>query len=196
MGKTHGHSSHKEILNFYGLFPPIAYFQLAANSNKIALFTHTESAHYAISGANQIELLRIPITHETKNGEPQFWKISYQHKWVREHQNALKTAYGKSPFFEFYDYQIFEILNKNISSFQELQFQLMQRMLPWLSLEELEVVDLDIHESIHFLRTLNQTPCKEYYQVFEHKFGHIKGLSILDLLFNIGPESASFFRHP
>ena len=182
------------MLTFYGLFPPIAYFQLAANTNKIALFTHAESAHYAISGANQIELLRIPITHDTKNREPQFWEISYQHKWVREHQNALKTAYGKSPFFEFYDYQIFEILNRNIPSFQELQLQLMQRMLPWLSLEELEIVDFDIQEGKHFLSTLNQTPCKQYYQVFENKFGHINRLSIIDLIFNIGPESASYFR--
>jgi hypothetical protein len=194
MGKTDRHPSDKEILNLYGLFPPVAYFQWALNTQKVALFTHQESAFYAIGGANQIDLLRIPITASTKNREPQYWEISYQHKWVREHQNALKTAYGKSPFFEFYDYQIFELLNQNIPSFQELQKLLMLRIIPWLGLEELEITNLDAKNSIHFLRTLKHTSCQEYYQVFENKFGHRKELSILDLLFNIGPESASYFR--
>ena len=31
-------------------------------------------------------------------------------------------------------------------------------------------------------------------QVFENKFGYLKNLSILDLLFNLGPESKNFIR--
>ncbi len=36
---------------------------------------------------------------------------------------------------------------------------------------------------------LAAAPVKPYYQVFAHKHGFLEGLSIVDLLFNMGPES-------
>jgi len=195
MESTNGHISHPRDISFYGLFPSVLYFQFAANMGEIAYFSHLEMSNYRISGANQIETLRVPLQHETKNKAAREWQISYQHKWVREHQNALKTAYGKSPFFEFYDYKIFEIFNQQISSFQLLQETLIQQILPWLGLDELPVITLDEEKSRHYFRSILNTYTKEYSQVFETKFGHIKHLSIIDLLFNIGPESASYFRH-
>ena len=195
METTHRPIDSKTDLKIYGLFPNVSYFQFAARNGEVALFSHWEQAHYAVSGANQIETLRIPLTHESKKKDPAFWEISYQHKWLREHQNAWRTAYGKSPFYEYYDYKIWDILNQEIPSFKSLQESVMAVLLPWLGLEELTIITLEPVESGHFFHSINNTPYREYSQVFENKFGHRKDLSIVDLLFNIGPECASYFRH-
>lgn len=181
-------------LKIYGLFPDVSYFQFAAHKGEVALFSHFEQAHYAISGANQIETLRIPLTHDSKKKVPEFWEISYQHKWLREHKNAWRTAYGKSPFYEYYDYRIWDLLNQEQASFISLQESTIQLLLPWLGLEELPIKNLEFEESRHYFRSFKDTPYREYSQVFENKFGHRKDLSIIDLLFNIGPECASYFR--
>lgn len=181
-------------MKFYGLFPSVSYFQFAALHGEIALFSHFEQAHYDISGANQIETLRIPLTHETKKNANAFWQISYEHKWLREHQNALRTAYGKSPFYEYYDYKIWGLLNQKITSFKSLHESIIKLILPWIGLEELPLIDLESNESRHYFRSLEKTTYFEYTQVFESKFGHRKNISIIDLLFNIGPECASYFR--
>ncbi len=194
MEAPNGHLGDTRDISVFGLFPPVSYFQFAANRGEISLFTNLELSHYCISGANQIETLRIPLLHESKNKTPINWQISYQHKWVREHQNALRTAYGKSPFFEFYDYKLFEILDQQITSFPLLQETLIKQILPWLGLDELNVISSDLEKSRHYFRSLLSTPTKEYSQVFETKFGHRKNLSIIDLLFNIGPECAAYFR--
>lgn len=195
METAHGPLGNTTSLKIFGLFPDVSYFKFASLQGEIALFSHLEQAHYAVSGANQIEILRIPLTHDSKKQAQAFWKISYQHKWLREHQNALRTAYGKSPFYEYYDYKIWDILDQQIPSFKSLQESVMALLLPWLGLEELPVIALEPETSRHYLRSIKDTHCQEYSQVFENKFGHRNNLSILDLLFNIGPECASYFRH-
>lgn len=182
-------------LKINGLFPNVSYFQFAADKGEVALFSHFEQAHYTLSGANQIETLRIPLTHDSKKNASEFWEISYQHKWLREHQNAWRTAYGKSPFYEYYDYRIWDLLNQERPSFKSLQESIIQLLLPWLGLEELPIKNLEFEESRHYFRSLKNTAYREYSQVFESKFGHRKDLSVIDLLFNIGPECASYFRH-
>ena len=195
METAHGPLGNTTDLKIYGLFPNVSYFKFASLQGKIALFSHIEQAHYAVSGANQIETLRIPLTHDSKKKAQAFWEISYQHKWLREHQNALRTAYGKSPFYEYYDYKIWDLLNQQIPSFKTLQESVMDLLLPWFGLEELTSLALEPEENGHYFRSLQDTPYREYSQVFENKFGHRNDLSVLDLLFNIGPECASYFRH-
>lgn len=195
METAHGPLVNTTDLKIYGLFPEVAYFKFASLKGEIALFSHQEQAHYAVSGANQIEILRIPLTHDSKKKAQTFWEISYQHKWLREHQNALRTAYGKSPFYEYYDYKIWNILDTQIPSFKSLQESVMAVLLPWLGLDELPIIILEPEASRHYFRSIQDTHCQEYSQVFENKFGHRNKLSVLDLLFNIGPECASYFRH-
>jgi hypothetical protein len=86
-------------------------------------------------------------------------------------------------------------LNQQIPSFKTLQESVVELLLPWLGLEELPVMAIDPEENKHYFRSIKDTPYQEYSQVFENKYGHRNDLSVLDLLFNIGPESASYFRH-
>jgi hypothetical protein len=176
-----------------GLLPSISFFCHVAHKQRCIPITNTESTYYLIGGPNQIETLRIPLTHESKHKLPEFWEISYQHKWVREHKNAWKTAYGKSPFYHFYDYKFERILDLQITSFKTLQITLIREILPWIGLDHIPI-DVTNTEPINKGFHENTLPYFEYYQVFEHKFGHRKDLSIIDLIFHLGPESAAYFQ--
>jgi len=89
------------------LFPNISWFLHAHKLNQFLIdqnprFLQNKFLNkFAIPGPNQIQTLIIPVLAESKNGTYDAVKIDYSPKWIREHKNALQTAYGKSPFFEF-----------------------------------------------------------------------------------------------
>lgn len=141
--------------------------------------------HYQIPTVQGPQTLIIPLLKDTKNQPWAFRKISYRHKWIKEHKNALQTAYGKSPFFEFYDYKIFEIWKNEPDSLGELFFETAKIIHPYLGLNHLPIVWND-----HFISE-NSSPEKEksYPQVFSDIIGFLPHMSILDLLFNLGPEA-------
>lgn len=172
----------------FGFFPSVSQLVASQKAGAISVFPDNIKPYYLIGGANQIETLRIPITSQTKNSTPDQWCISYETKWVREHKNAWRTAYGKSPFYPYYDYKLEAILDLHKESFKDLHESMMNLLLPWIGLE-------DLRREKTFPENLNSQPeIKPYYQVFETKFGFRKGLSILDLIFNIGPEAVTYFH--
>ena len=52
----------------------------------------------------------------------------------------------------------------------------------------------DFRNTIH-PKKINMLPCPYYNQVFNYKLGFIPNLSIIDLLFNKGPESKEFLKY-
>ena len=66
---------------------------------------------YNIAGPNNIQTLTVPITQDDKHNPITQVRINYNENWIRDHKHAWQTAYGKSPFFEFYDYRFWSILD-------------------------------------------------------------------------------------
>ena len=130
-------------------------------------------------------------------------RISDHGNWRHLHWNALQSAYGDSPFFMYYEDDLrpfFEQRWDYLFDFNE-------------AIREKICELLDIHPVVHYtesfinpssLTSLHDfreaitpkhpapdpdfTP-RRYYQVYEAKHGFQPNLSILDLLFNMGPES-------
>jgi len=137
---------------------------------------------YWIAGPNSLQKLQIPIQHDYRIETPANRKISYNHKWVAEHKNAWKTAYGKSPFYEYYDYRLHEILDLKLETIGELSQSLLEIINPYLGGKSIK---------INQQQEIN-TEVSPYYQVFEDRYGFRQPVSILDLLFNLGPMSSEY----
>lgn len=160
-----------------------------------------------ILSASGRENLLLPVRHTTAHIPIREVEIDYSTPWIRLHESALSTAYGSSAFFEHYRDGLFDILESR----QPLLYDLNKRLTSYL-LEKLHLPAV-VEESVEFrpeksvsaddgitdLR-MRLSPKKAplyvvgepYYQVFPSKSGFTGGLSVVDLLFNEGPDSLNF----
>ncbi|MES2617448.1 MAG: WbqC family protein [Bacteroidota bacterium] len=131
------------------------------------------------------KLFTIPLVNATLKNKYREVEISYAEKWTQQLVNALQTAYGKSPFFEYYGYRFEAIITSKEPRLWDLNLKLLLETLKCLKLP----IELKTQESSLMVIDVPEFTTN-YYQVFSEKITFMKGLSILDLLFNEGPDSA------
>lgn len=135
-------------------------------------------------------------------------RIDYSKPWVLQHERAIEAAYGNSPFFEYYKDEIFSVLDSHIETLLQLNTELTSLLCElcgikkrfslsteYVNPQKTETDTLDLRSVIHPKVSASNNPFyieKAYYQVFTNRYGFTPNLSILDLLFNEGPNSVSF----
>ena len=124
----------------------------------------------------------LPLVSDSRKGDYKSVQLSYQTNWHHQLINALKTAYGKSPFYEYYDYRLEPILKARPQYLYELNLSLLKFVVQALKL------DVEIEETSEgdFEKPEFSDATAPYYQVFADRNGFIGGLSVLDYLFNEG----------
>lgn len=157
-----------------------------------------------IATANGTQTLTVPIERYDGTKCPmRDIRISDHGNWRHLHWNALVSAYGETPFFEFYADDLRPFFEKRHTFLFDLNLDIMHTMCqlldvrPKVQLSEQYIVlpseddeVIDFREAIRPKHPLpdadfNPTP---YYQVRAQRHGFLPNLSILDLLFNEGPE--------
>lgn len=157
-----------------------------------------------IATANGTQTLTVPIErYEGTKCPMRDIRISDHGNWRHLHWNALVSAYGETPFFEFYADDLRPFFEKRHTFLFDLNLDIMHTMCqlldvrPQVELSEHYIVlpseddeVIDFREAIRPKHPLpdadfNPTP---YYQVRAQRHGFLPNLSILDLLFNEGPE--------
>ena len=123
-------------------------------------------------------------------------RISEHNKWRHVHWQALETAYGNSPFFDYYVDDIRPFFEPNWEYLFDLNLAIIRKMCELLQVEtnvlrsEERGVRSEISAETYLTpRSSLLAPQKKYYQVHAHRTGFLSDLSILDLLFNMGNES-------
>ena len=153
------------------------------------------------------QALSIPIEHPMCNVQCSTFnvqrirdiRISDHGNWRHLHWNALQSAYGESPFFEYYEDDLRPFFEKRwtfLFDFNEAIREKICELLditPVVRFTEKYVSDhaSDYREAInpkHPAPDPDFQP-RRYYQVYEAKHGFLPNLSIVDLLFNMGPEA-------
>ena len=193
-------------------FPPIQWFALAA-CNKQASIEACERYQkqsyrnrcYILAGDGP-EMLQVPVVHGASR-DIRDVEVDYSTPWVVRSQRALDTAYESSAFFEYYRDSLYGIMDSRPERLWDLNLQLIRWSLDRLHLECALTptasfaapgsVQEDYRNAIHpkhpdtILRDLGLE--RPYYQVFRDRMGGFTpGLSILDLLFNEGPDAIDF----
>ena len=162
-----------------------------------------------IATANGTQVLTVPVEHTPISHQPSALthqlRISDHNQWRRVHWNALQSAYSESPFFEYYaddlhpffcqEYEFLidfnEAIRQKICELIDIHphVEYTTEYTSAISHQPSAITDYrDIINAKHPQPDAEFTP-KEYWQVFQHKHGFLPNLSILDLLFNMGPES-------
>jgi hypothetical protein len=128
----------------------------------------------------------IPIVGETRKLPYSEVEINYGSSWDRQFLQSLKSAYGKSPFYEFYDYKIEALIAKRHLLLWDFNLELLKLILSCLKIEtQFEIKPGYFNTELSFN---NDTNIK-YYQVFLDKIPFMNNLTVLDLLFNEGVDA-------
>lgn len=189
--------------------PPISYFHIIQQSEQpllIERFEHYVKQTYRtrtkIATANGILDLIVPILHGVKEHIPmKDIRINYDFNWQRLHWLSIQTAYRSSPYFEYYEddfARFYEQRHDFLFDFNIEQLQLLlkcmkiNRSVAFTETYISPVEPLDYREVIHPKKPSLLEHPKPYYQVFEEKHGFLPDLSVVDLLFNQGPQSKSY----
>ena len=157
-----------------------------------------------IHAANGKLILSIPIKHLGYEGHQNYKdvQIANEFPWQRNHWLTLKTAYQCSPFFEYYEDEILPLYQNTYLSLLEFNMQVMETICELLQVQIPQEVTktyeknseyYDLRSLIDVKSTRNKSVI-EYTQVFSEKNGFIPNLSIIDLLFNMGPKTVKLLQ--
>jgi len=152
-----------------------------------------------IYGANGKQLLNVPVTKVSGKQKTKDVLISYNANWQKEHVKSLISAYKSSPFFEFYIDELMPVfieqkkylLDLNIFIFSKLN-EALQVDIPFkITADYSKEIDNDFRYLVNAKKEITPNLPK-YTQVFQEKHQFIPNLSILDLLFNEGPNAEMY----
>ena len=181
---------------------PVVYLECCENYVK-----QTYRNRCTIAAANGPLSLSVPIIKpDSLKCLTKDIRISDHGNWRHLHWNALCSAYNMSPFFEYYADDFAPFYEKRFTFLLDFNEQLRELICSLLDIspdiQQTETyeptVAHDFSEPIqprHPLPDPDFTP-RPYYQVFQEKFGFQPNLSIVDLLFNMGPESLLYLSNP
>ena len=184
---------------------PVAYYSAILQSEEIFIETKEHFIKQSfrnrctIMGANGSQTLTIP--KERKSSDKTLISdisISNQDNWQKSHWQSIVSAYNSSPFFEYYKDELLPFYNTKHNTLFDFNLKLSKTILELMQVEkkinftskfQKEFNGLDFRSSKFILK--NQ---EEYQQVFCEKYSFIPNLSILDVLFNLGPETTSYLE--
>jgi len=189
-------------------FGPISYWKQIINSN-ILWDVHQNYVKQSyrnrtfIHSANGLHKLTIPVKHSKIKFPMLNAEIDNKIAWQKNHWRSIQTAYSSSPFFEFYKDSLEQVYNKKYTYLVKFNFDMIKLVFEWLDIEiklklskEYKVVydnSLDLRKKIENQKH-SISKNKIYNQVFFEKNGFLNDLSIIDLIFNEGPNSLSYLK--
>lgn len=187
--------------------PSVIYIEACENYQKQSY--RNRCRYYA---GNGVQNLTFPIIH--KNGTYSLpireIRIDWSTPWMVQTQRAIASAYESSAYFDYYKDELFALLDSHPETLFEMNLSILQFFLDKTGIkanirftEEFTppgsgIYGEDLREVIHPKRAntiLEDLELKKpYFQVFARKHGFISNLSIMDLLFNEGPDSIVFLK--
>ena len=157
-----------------------------------------------IATTQGVQALTVPV-EKPANGSNciKDLRISDHGNWRHLHWNALQSAYGESPFFDYYQDDIRPFYEKRWTFLLDFNEAIRQKMCELIDFEPRVdysseyIVDSKAIASDDYRTAINpkhpaqddEFEPKPYYQVYQTKHGFLENLSVIDLLFNMGPES-------
>ncbi|MBT8282966.1 MAG: WbqC family protein, partial [Muriicola sp.] len=152
------------------------------------------------------QMLSIPISHVGGTKGKQYYReveTDNTYPWQRQHWRSLQTAYRSSPFFEYYEDDFAPLFQKAPASLLDHNFHCMEIVSSLIDLtlpnHKTTVYDPSPEEArdMRFLvdaKKPNTIDMPVYTQVFTERHGFIANLSILDVLFNEGPNTLTYLQ--
>lgn len=198
-----------KVLLYPAYFPCILQMAAVVQASSVVFEVHdsfqkqTYRTRTYIAHSNGKMLLNTPVARANSDQVRKMTRdiqFSNDMPWQQHQYKSIVSAYSSSPFFEFYIDDLKPLFTKPAKGLLEHNIKLFELLCELLDLDidfsyTSAYVDkfdgIDLRELIDAKKevTCEFTP---YTQVFSQTNGFIPNLSILDLLFNLGPASTSY----
>jgi hypothetical protein len=197
-----------KILVSTAYLPPVEYFLQISKADEV--FVEREENYLKQSYRNRCyilsahgpQLLSVPVYLGSQHKTPiKEIRIDYSKRWQQVHLRAITASYNSSPYFQFYFENFEKIISKKIDFLIDLNMELTESVLKMLKLQikltyttNFEPVSEEENDFRYKIspKEESQFRVKKYIQVFGTGKRFVQGLSIIDLIFNIGPEAVDY----
>ena len=205
-------------------FPPVAWFALLARDMTLspdrvspstvsleACETYQKQSYrnraYILAG-DGVQTLQVPVVHAASMRIDEV-RVDWSTPWLVRTQRALDAAYYTSAYYEYYRDDLFAVMDARPERLWDWNLSLVRFLMEKTGVASVltptssfvvpsETVPDDFRYTIHpkrpdgVLSSLGLD--RPYYQVFADRFGFMPNLSVLDLLFNEGPDSLLWLK--
>lgn len=201
----------KPVLLTTAYLPPISWMAVAIQSGSIELEIHetypkqTFRNRCNIATSSGILSLSVPVKringNHTKTCDIH---IDNSKNWQQLHWRSILTAYNKSPYFLYYRDLIEPVFFMKQELLVDLNTELLKTILKIIGSKNIIVHNTDkylltpeyddLRNSFHPKYSNKDVWCElpRYIQSFEEYHGYLPDLSIIDLLFNLGPDTLTY----
>ena len=192
-------------------FPPITFFITLYEETNVYLDIYEVYRKMSfrnrclIAGSQEIISLSIPL----KDGRNQRLSmnevlISDSEKWRLRHFKSIQSSYNRSPFFEHYQQELVLLFQKPVDHLADWNIHCLnwvKKKIEWpaevhftKTAIPFQAEGIDDRRGLVSPKNYNNWKPVKYRQVFEERTGFIPNLSVLDLIFNAGPQSGELLR--
>lgn len=204
-----------DILLSTAYLPPIQYISKFLLCNEVLIEKHENYQKQSyrnrcyIYGANGMQCLVIPVKKQHGEKTPiAEVEIDNKENWQKIHLKSIESAYRLSAFYEYYIDEFNGMYEMNTRLLFDWNMCLLSTMLKLLNIQQVPVVtqnwvqkpdhNVDLRQCVHPKARLSKPDphfaALPYQQVFQDRYGFIPNLSIVDLLFNEGPQATAVLR--
>jgi hypothetical protein len=205
----------KPLLLPTAYLPPVSWMAVALKYQEVSIELHetypkqTFRNRCNIATANGILNLSIPVIKVNGNHTPTCAiLIDNSKNWQQLHWRSIITAYNKSPYFLYYRDVIETLYRKKHENLVTLNQEFLITLLATLNIRTFKIHNTEDYifepEGINLRNSFSpkQQPYQNitkalprYMQVFEEIHGFIPDLSVIDLLFNLGPDASTYLSN-
>jgi hypothetical protein len=197
-----------KVLVSTAYLPPAEYFSLLKKSDEILIEREENYLKQSyrnrcyILSAHGPQTLTVPVYLGSLHKTPvKDIRIDYTKRWQKVHLGAIMASYNSSPYFQFYFDDIEKIISGNYEFLIDLNMKLTELFMEMLQIKIKPTYSLQFEPTVNndydyryrlSPKKISEYRVKEYLQVFSGSNGFVQGLSVLDLIFNTGPEASSY----
>lgn len=190
-------------------FPPIACVATLMQHSEIHIDAketfpkQTYRNRMEIMTAGGVRTLTVPVVRNNHSRTEEV-SIDYKERWNIIHLRTLEAAYSASPYYLYYKDGIESLLTRRYGRLLELNSNVLEWLLKQLKTTCTINLTADYSPAIgdpsdyrNLFSPKVPYPTERftpYYQVFNDRQPFTPNLSILDLLFNLGPESKDYLK--